>query len=125
MLTGGLFGTGDGIGIRVKTYTVYILANEARTTYIGVTSDIERRVWEHSTRSDARSFAARYGLTKLVYFEDFTSIHDAIDREKQLKNWRRSKNTALIDTSNPDWDDLTSGWYADTHGESLSPTRPR
>ena len=97
----------------MKTYFVYIMANDARTTYVGVTNDLERRVREHRNGRTPSSFSARHGIAKLVYMEDFEDIHDAIAREKQIKNWRRSKKVAIINELNPGWDDLAAGRYSD------------
>ncbi len=105
----------------MKTSYVYIVANDARTTYIGVTNDLERRVWEHRTKRRPSSFSAKYGLRKLVYIEDFASIYDAITREKQLKNWRRSKKMALSNKLNPDWDDLAASCYDSGPGVAPRP----
>lgn len=86
------------------------MANDARTTYIDVTNDLERRVWEH--RSDQhKGFTQRYGLTKLVHLEELESIRQAIDRRKELKAWRRPKKLALIAASNRNWEDLAGDWY--------------
>ncbi|MEZ4520353.1 MAG: GIY-YIG nuclease family protein [Thermomicrobiales bacterium] len=85
----------------------------ARTTYVGVTNDLERRVWQHRNGSSLSSFSAKHGITKLVYIEDFSDIHEAIAREKQIKNWRRSKKVALINAENPGWDDLAGDWYVE------------
>ena len=95
----------------MRTYFVYIMANEARTTYIGMTNELERRVWEHRNGRSSSSFSVQHGLEKLVYFEDFSDVHDALAREKQLKNWRRSKKVDLINAQNPRWDDLAAEWY--------------
>ena len=95
---------------RVKTMYVYIMANDARTTYIGVTSDLEGRVWEHRNGT-VPGFTSRHGLKKLVYCETFEGPGDAIAREKQLKGWRRLKKLALINAQNPGWEDLSARWY--------------
>ena len=94
----------------MRTFFVYIMANEARTVYVGVTNDLERRVWEHRNGSKP-GFTKRHGLKKLVYVEDFESPIDAIQREKQLKSWRRSKKVELIHEQNPHWNDLARDWY--------------
>ncbi|MDX1419327.1 MAG: GIY-YIG nuclease family protein [Rubricoccaceae bacterium] len=85
---------------------VYILASDYNgTLYVGVTNDLLRRVWEH--RSDAREgFTKRYGVHRLVHYEAFDDIRDAIVREKQLKKWNRAWKLRLISSENPDWDDL-------------------
>jgi len=92
----------------VKSYYVYILASIQRVVYIGVTSKFEQRLAEHRAHKYKRSFTAKYNVTRLVYFEEYASIVDAIVREKQLKGWRRSKKVALIESMNPDWIDLSS-----------------
>jgi putative endonuclease len=89
----------------VKTYHVYIMAS--RVLYIGVTSDLLRRVREHKERK-VPGFTARYGVTELVYFEAFGDIRVAIAREKQLKGWLRSRKIALIESFNPRWKDLSA-----------------
>ena len=86
---------------------IYIMTNKNQTTlYIGVTADLKRRVWEHRTHYDKRSFTAKYNLEFCVYYEFFTDISQAIQREKQLKKWRREKKDALINNLNPNWKDL-------------------
>ena len=86
---------------------VYILTNPSYTVlYIGVTSDLIRRVYEHKQHTDPDSFTAKYNATKLVYYETTQDIRVAIEREKQLKKWSRKKKDALIDTMNPERRDL-------------------
>jgi len=88
-----------------RGYT-YILTNYYNgTLYIGVTSDIERRIWEHKT-SFYKGFSQRYKLKCLVHLEEFTRIEDAIIREKQLKRWKRQWKINLINHQNPRWLDL-------------------
>ena len=89
---------------------VYIMTNPAKTLYIGVTSYLEKRVYEHRVGL-IDGFSKRYGLRILVYFEQTTDIRAAIDREKQLKGWRRTRKIELIETTNPQWEDLAAGWY--------------
>ncbi len=85
---------------------VYILASRRRgTLYIGVTSSIARRVWQHRQGEGSR-FAARYGVHRLVWAERFDDIRDAIAQEKCLKKWRRAWKLDLIEISNPNWNDL-------------------
>lgn len=85
---------------------VYIIANKKRgTLYVGVTSDLIRRVWEHKTKI-VPSFSAKYNLTKLVYYEQFEDISEAICREKKLKKWLRNWKIELIENFNPEWKDL-------------------
>lgn len=95
----------------MKEPCVYIMANHSRTLYIGVTSDLFGRVWQHKT-STMKGFTSRYRLKKLVYYEERQTMNDAIVREKQLKGWLRARKVALIEERNPDWGDLTSGWYS-------------
>jgi putative endonuclease len=88
-------------------YFVYILASDNRESlYIGVTSDLPRRLAEHQ-QGIVDSFSRRYHTHRLVYFESTGEVNDAIAREKQLKGWRRSKKEALIQAANPDWNDLS------------------
>lgn len=88
-------------------YYVYILASSTNyTLYIGVTNNLLRRVYEHKNNLDTESFTAKYGVHKLIYFEQTTDIRSALEREKQLKGWRRSKKNALIESTNPEWKDL-------------------
>ena len=89
------------------SYYVYILASATNySIYIGVTNDLIRRVYEHRHEADPNSFTAQYQIHKLVYFEQTSDVRAALEREKQLKGWRRSKKNALIDTMNPQWKDL-------------------
>ncbi len=94
----------------MKRYCVYIMTNEARTLYVGVTNDLARRVHEHKRRSNAGSFTSKYNLNRLAYYEEFGDVRDAIAREKQIKGWLRVKKVALIEALNPGWDDLSGGW---------------
>ena len=88
------------------------MANARFTTlYVGVTNDLERRVWEHKHREHPASFTARYNLFNLVYFEDCADVDAAITREKQVKSWSRARKDALIDGLNPDRMDLAMDWY--------------
>ena len=93
-------------GRPVKTYSVYIMASASGVLYIGVTNDLERRVFEHKQKR-IPGFSARYNVQKLVYFEAFGDVRAAIAREKQLKGWLRSRKVALIESTNPQWKDLS------------------
>lgn len=90
---------------------VYIMASASRTTYIGVTNDLERRVWEHKTHFMPGSFTSQYDVTRLVYVEEYPRFDDAIAREKQLKGKSRAKKVALIEARNPRWNDLAWDWF--------------
>ena len=88
-------------------YYVYILASATNVTlYIGVTKDLVRRVYEHREHLDPDSFTSKYKVHKLVYFEETSDVRVALEREKQLKGWRRSKKNALVESMNPEWKDL-------------------
>jgi len=88
-------------------YYVYILSSTANTTtYTGVTSNLLRRVYEHKNNLEPKSFTSRYHVHKLVYFEETTDVRAAIEREKQIKSWSRTKKNQLVDQNNPRWDDL-------------------
>ena len=85
----------------------YIITNTHHTTlYVGVTSDLYTRIVKHREREFQKSFSARYNLHKLVYYEQFHSIEEAIAREKQLKAGSRKKKEELINRFNPTWKDL-------------------
>ena len=88
---------------------VYILASKSRRLYIGVTSDLIRRVYEHRTGEIGHT--SQYRITRLVYFETFSRPIDAIEREKRLKSLLRSRKIALIQASNPTWEDLAADWF--------------
>ena len=88
-------------------YYVYILSNSTNSTiYVGVTNDLIRRVYEHKNNLDPDGFTARYNVHKLVYFETTGDVNSAIEREKQLKSWKRQKKNDLINSVNPKWNDL-------------------
>src|SRR5215213_1790226 len=87
-----------------RQFTVYILASASRRLYVGVTSDLVKRMWEHKTGS-IQGFTRRYGITRLVHVETTETSHDAIAREKRIKGWLRRKKLALIESRNPDWRD--------------------
>ena len=90
----------------MRTYYVYILSNASRTLYVGVTNDLARRVWEHKQK-DTPGFTAKYNVTQLVYHEATINVLAAIEREKEIKSWRRSKKVELITATNPAWRDLS------------------
>ncbi|WP_293890111.1 GIY-YIG nuclease family protein [Flavobacterium sp.] len=91
----------------MKPGFIYIITNKNNTTlYIGVTSDLPKRILEHKEKLYQQSFSARYNLNKLVYYEQFQMIGDAIGREKQLKAGSRATKVSLISSRNPDWNDL-------------------
>lgn len=90
----------------MNQYYVYILASKRNgTLYIGVTSELVKRVWQHKNKV-ADGFTKRYNVNTLVYFEDTTDINTALAREKQLKKWNRAWKIRLIEQQNPGWVDL-------------------
>lgn len=92
----------------MKPGFMYIMTNSNNTVlYVGVTSDLHKRVKDHQNKRYPDSFSARYNLNKLVYFEAFLMIGDAIGREKQVKGGSRKKKFELIRLMNPEWNDLT------------------
>jgi putative endonuclease len=90
-------------------YWTYIVASRTGTLYIGMTNTIDRRMWEHKS-GQFGGFASKYHCDRLVYYEGFDDVLLAIDREKQLKGWRRSKKIALIASCNERWEDLAEKW---------------
>jgi putative endonuclease len=92
-------------------YYVYILANAHNTTlYIGMTNNLERRVYEHKTHLN-KGFTHKYNVEKLVWYDVFPTPDSAILREKQLKKWNRAWKEEMINKMNPEWKDLSEGWY--------------
>jgi putative endonuclease len=93
----------------VKRYYVYIMTNKSRTLYTGVTSNLQRRAYEHKQKL-VPGFTSKYNIGLLVYFEETNDVHAALAREKQIKGWLRSKKIALIESVNPEWEDLSAQW---------------
>lgn len=92
----------------MKKYYTYIITNKVNTVlYIGVTNNIVRRMYEHKNKLIA-GFSSDYNLTKLVYFQEFGDIREAIAAEKKIKGWTRAKKNALINVNNREWNDLTA-----------------
>jgi putative endonuclease len=94
----------------MKQYFVYILTSRSGTLYTGITNNLHRRVYEHKHKL-IEGFTTKYNVERLVYYETFPNVRDAIGREKQIKGYRRSKKIALIESMNPKWQDLSDGWY--------------
>ena len=93
----------------MKQYFVYILTSNSGTLYTGMTNNLQRRVYEHTNKL-AEGFTRKYDVNRLVFFEIFSDVRDAIAREKQIKGWRRNKKLALIESMNPKWQDLSEEW---------------
>ncbi|HOO40582.1 MAG TPA: GIY-YIG nuclease family protein [Syntrophales bacterium] len=91
----------------MNNYYVYILTNKSRTLYVGMTNNLERRVYEHKNKL-VPGFTSKYNLDILLYYEQTADVISAIAREKQIKGWTRSKKIALIESQNPKWLDLSS-----------------
>ena len=96
----------------VKQYYVYIMASKSRTLYTGITDDLVQRVFEHKNKL-IEGFTKKYNIINLVYYEVTGDVQAAIQREKQIKGWLRKKKIALIETMNPEWKDLSDGWYGE------------
>jgi putative endonuclease len=105
----------------VKDYRfwVYILGSRSGTLYVGMTNDLERRLFDHRA-GIYPGFASRYGLTRLLYFEETTDVFEAITREKQIKGWSRGKKILLLESINPSWRDLSRDWVTSGHPEERS-----
>ncbi|HEW79693.1 MAG TPA: GIY-YIG nuclease family protein [Phycisphaerales bacterium] len=86
------------------------MASKSGTLYVGVTNNIERRVYEHKNHL-IPGFTDKYNIDSLLYVETITDPISAIEREKQIKRWRREKKVTLIDSLNPEWNDLSEDWY--------------
>ena len=94
-----------------RTFYVYMMTNRSRVVlYTGVTNSLEVRIWFHAN-AGTKSFTKRYKIDRLVYYEEYDNPSDAIAREKEIKAWRREKKNQLVETLNPNWDDLRSQLY--------------
>lgn len=102
-------------------YYVYVMQSVSRRAlYIGMTSNLRKRVWQHKNHR-LEGFTDDYNCTRLVYWESFDDVVNAINREKKLKSWRREKKEWLIQRQNPHWKDLAADWYeAETKGPSTA-----
>lgn len=88
-----------------KDFYAYVLSNNSMSLYVGVTNDLERRFYEH-TQKVIRGFTSQYHFDRIVLYEMYEDVRDAIAREKQLKGWTRKKKIALVKATNPDWRNL-------------------
>ncbi|HXC44820.1 MAG TPA: GIY-YIG nuclease family protein [Candidatus Dormibacteraeota bacterium] len=92
-----------------RRYFVYIMADASKRIYTGMTNSLRRRVREHKQKLTP-GFTAKYNITRLVYFESFEDVRNAIEREKQIKAWTREKRLALVESTNLKWEDLSREW---------------
>jgi putative endonuclease len=95
-----------------RVFYVYILASDARELYIGITNNLIRRVAEHRGGADPYCYVFRHATSRLVHVEAAGEARDAMRRERQLKSWTRRRKMALIEETNPSWEDLAAGWPA-------------
>jgi putative endonuclease len=96
-----------------KQYFTYIMTNQHNSVlYTGITHDLAGRVWQHK-EGKIEGFTKRYNIDKLVYYESYADVNEAILREKQIKGWLRSKKVSLIEEDNESWEDLSQGWFDD------------
>jgi putative endonuclease len=100
----------------LNRYYVYILASQTGTLYTGVTNDLKRRLFEHKNKL-IPGFTQKYNITRLVYYEETSEVEPAIQREKEIKAWRREKKLALIRGMNPTWVDLSAEWFEHSDGQ--------
>ena len=91
-------------------FYVYIIGNSKPVLYIGVTSDIKKRIWQHKNK-EVEGFSSKYNLNKVLFFEEFVNIEDAISSEKSMKNWKREWKLNLIRKDNHSFNDLAKDWY--------------
>ena len=94
-----------------RHFYVYILTNRTRTLYVGVTNDLESRMYEHKNKL-VLGFTNKYNVSWFAYYEQTSDVESAITRERQIKSWRRSKKVALIESLNPHWKDLSLEWQS-------------
>ena len=103
----------------MKAFFVYMMTNRSRVVlYTGITNSLVRRVWEHQN-GEIKGFTKKYKVNRLVYYENFDDPRGAISREKEIKDWRRSKKNALVETLNPKWADLSPIVFQGMRGPSL------
>jgi len=107
---------------REKRFYVYIMASKSRVLYIGVTGFLMSRVLQHKA-GETDGFTRRYNIHRLVYYETFRYVNNALPRETEIKNWRREKKIALINAANPTWEDLAADWGQSFLGKADSSLR--
>lgn len=99
---------------RSRIYCVYIASNKSRAIYVGITSDLMGRMPQHRSRS-LPGHTSKYRIDRLIYFETTEDVRSAVQREKQIKGWRREKKVRLIESQNPTWEDLAAKWFVSTN----------
>jgi putative endonuclease len=93
-----------------RKYYIYLITNwNNKVMYVGVTNNLEKRIYEHKNKL-VKGFTEKYNINKLVYFEETEDVISAIEREKEIKKWRREKKNQLVNLVNPDWRDLSLDW---------------
>ena len=92
-----------------KTYYVYIMSSKRKVLYVGVTSNLTQRVYQHKHKM-IKGFTKRYNIDRLVYYTETNDVMEAICFEKKVKGWTRAKKIALVESVNPDWEDLAASW---------------
>ena|SRR6476469_3118749 len=103
----------------MKQYFVYIMSNKSRRLYVGITSKLFGRAFDHKNKI-IPGFTSRYKFDILVYYEEYSQVMSAIAREKEIKGWRREKKLKLILADNPDWADLSAEWEEDPSWKAIS-----
>lgn len=93
-----------------KEYSVYIMASRTKVLYTGVSGNLMERVWQHKNKI-TKGFTARYNVNKLVYYAQTNDVNEALEFEKRIKGWVRKKKVELIESMNPNWDDLAKDWF--------------
>lgn len=96
--------------VMARVFYVYILASDSRELFVGITNNLIRRVAEHRSGADPYHHVFRHPRTRLVHIEAAGEARDAMHRERQLKSWSRRRKVALIEATNPGWEDLAAGW---------------
>ncbi len=92
---------------------VYIMGSNSLVLYVGSTDNLEERVYSHKTKTERSSFTTRYNVNKLLYYEAGESLNSALERERQIKGWKRIKKLNLIKTKNPYYKDIAANWFDD------------
>lgn len=98
--------------MRERRYYVYIAGSLSGTLYTGMTNNLHKRMWQHENKV-FEGFTAQYDVDRLLYWESYDDVRNAINREKVLKGWTRAKKIALIESMNPQWVDLAAEWYVE------------